>query len=145
MAKRSLKKKGKESQAETVIGRPVKYTPEWMEEEAQALIKWADNSKECIFYKSFAFERGYNPSRLAEFAAVSPSFSGALAYAKARQEQQMVTKALWNQTNPGFTKFFLINNHSETYSEKTTVVHQDSPTSQAMKKADGESKDLIPQ
>ena len=111
----------------------------------ELLIKWANTSKGALFYKSFAFERGYSPSRMIEFANSSQKFSVALSYAKQKQEEQLVTKALWNQTNPGFTKFFLINNHSETYSEKTTVVHQDSPTSQAMKKADGESKDLIPQ
>jgi hypothetical protein len=105
-------------------GRPLKYTPEFIENEAVAFELWMQNS-ENVYFKKFAVSRGYHPQRLSEFAEQSEKFSEAYKRAKAWQEIKLVEGGLKNTFNAGFTKFVLINTAGWS-SEKSQHVDPDS-------------------
>ncbi len=85
-------------------GRPEKYTPEWLQKEAIEFKKWIDQDKN-FHLKSFAFERGYSPQRLSEFAKSSIVFSEAYEYAKHKQTERFLINALKRTWDPTFTRY----------------------------------------
>lgn len=106
------------------MGRPTQYTQEWLEEEAEAFIAWMKKPR-SIYFKTFAIERGYSPTRLHEFAKMNDNFSRAMEYAAHWQEQKLLTTALYNETNAGMAKFVLINRHD--FSDKVTHDYSQAP------------------
>lgn len=74
-------------------GRPKKYTDEWIEEEAEALLKWIEKD-EGIYLGDFTYERGYSRARLTEFAEKSKCFSDALENARHWQERKLLRGGL---------------------------------------------------
>jgi hypothetical protein len=89
-------------------GRPQKYTPEFIEGEADAFEEWLQQPNN-LFFKRFAFSRGYHPNRLTEFAEKSKRFSGVYQMARAWQEIRLVEGGLLSEFNAGFCKFVLGN------------------------------------
>ncbi len=94
----------KSSDKKPVMGRPEKYTEEWLDQEAKELMQWiADDSKKKIYIGSFARLRGYSRQRLSEFAKSSKNFSDAYENAKLWQEEFFMTKGLTREWDPSFT------------------------------------------
>jgi len=87
-------------------GRPEKYTEEWLSEEAAALCKWA-SEPDNLWLKGFAYERGYQPQRLHEFAEKSKEFSLAMHHAKDQQEKKFILGALNKSMGMDFVKYFM--------------------------------------
>ena len=125
----------------TTNGAPEKYTEEWLELEAIEMVKWFEKPRN-IWLKGFALERGYSPVRFDEFQKKSAVFAEALCKAKALQESKLVQGGLFNETNAGFTKFVLENNHA--WSERQKIMGDASnPLNFIFQKDDGGSKNLI--
>lgn len=91
-------------------GAPIKYSEEWMKKEAKIFLDWM-RKPESIYFKAFAFERGYSAQRLVEFAENCKEFSEAMKIANEWQEQKLVTCALWKKTDSAMTKIVLANKH----------------------------------
>jgi hypothetical protein len=89
-------------------GRPIKYTLEYIENEADMFLEWMKR-EDSLYYKEFCLERGYNPKRLLEFSEVSEKFSHVYEQSKVWQETRISKKALNNEINSGFSKFFMSN------------------------------------
>ena len=89
-------------------GRPVKYTTEFIEAEAEALEKWMQQP-DSIYFKRFSFDRGYSYKRLSEFAEVNQKFSDVLERAHEWQETRLVEGGLKNEFNGAFCKFVMGN------------------------------------
>ena len=86
-------------------GQPQKYTPEWLDDEADILLQWIADDK-GVYIGTFCYERGYARQRLSEFAQVSNKFSDALSKAKQWQEAKFLEKGLtreWDGSQVRFT------------------------------------------
>ena len=124
-------------------GRPTKYTPEFIEAEAQAFEKWMD-LEDSIYFKRFAISRGYNPNRLNEWAKENEKFSVVYEKAQAWQETKLVEGGLRNEFNAGFTKFVMGNVCGWTDRTETKVSGDAAnPLAFLLQKVDGGSRDLI--
>jgi len=75
-------------------GRPVKWTPEAIEAEGEALLAWLMEDESRFWVKSFATERGYSPQRFSEWVKVSPEFSEAYEIARGIQESRLLHMGL---------------------------------------------------
>lgn len=124
-------------------GRPVIYTKEFIEYEAEAFQDWLKNP-ENIYFKKFALERGYHPQRLSEFAEKNEKFSEAYQIAKAWQEIKLVEGGLLSQFHAGFTKFVLGNVCGWVDKHETKVSGDNSnPLAFLLRKIDGNSKNIV--
>lgn len=121
-------------------GRPELYTEEWCKNEAKLFLNWMQK-EDSIYYKTFAFERGYSAQRFHDFCKISVEFSEAMKVANEWQEQKLVAFALFNKTNASITKFVLSNKHQ--WSDKTVVVQEISPAQSTIAQSAGSTKDLI--
>lgn len=88
------------------IGRPEKYTQEWCSEEANALLDWI-KLPDNLFLQDFAWDRGYDPNRIAEFEKKSETFSGAIKEFKDRQLTKLLKFGLSRVFDSGFTQYTL--------------------------------------
>ena len=104
-------------------GRPKKYTKEWMAEEAKVFLAWLDLHKhdKVIWFKDFAIERGYDPTRLTEFEHESEQFSLAIKKARAIQESMLAKGSLENKLNNATSIFLLKAVHG--YQDKVSMEH----------------------
>ena len=89
-------------------GAPKKYTEEFIDKEAEEFEKWM-NKPDSLYYKKFAFERGYSYKRFSEFAEVNQRFADTYAKAKEWQEVRLAEGGMREEINPGFTKFVMYN------------------------------------
>ncbi|MBS0655026.1 MAG: hypothetical protein JSR46_04555 [Verrucomicrobia bacterium] len=122
-------------------GRPEIYSDQWLKEEAVALLEWFTAPRN-IWLKGFALQRGYDPTRLDEFAIKSVEFSSALKKAKAMQEYKLVDMGLFKEIDSGLVKFTLTNNHG--WTEKQQVSGDAAnPLSCILERNDGRSKELV--
>ncbi len=122
-------------------GRPIKYTQEFIETEADALLKWIKDD-EHIYLKRFSFERGYSSSRLTEFAKANEKFSLALEKAHDWQEMKLAEGGLKKTFDSGFTKFVLARTHG--WTDKKEISHTaDENAPQWLKDSINNSKDLV--
>ena len=87
-------------------GRPAKYTDEFLEIEAEALREWAIQPRN-LWLKGFAYQRGYHPRNLSEFANKSPTFAEALEFAKDQQENKFIQGAWSKEMDMVFVKHFM--------------------------------------
>jgi len=127
-------------------GRPVKYTLEFIDDQAEKFMTWLKYPRN-IFYQDFLLDQWISPEYLQEWADKSERFSNALKMAKYKQESKLKAGALDKVFDSGFTKFLLVNNHGmQKYAEKTeTKVSGDSqnPIALAITEAMGKSKHLV--
>jgi len=86
---------------------PSKYTPEFIEAEAEALLKYCNEST-IPFLKDFCGKRGYHSGRIAEFAK-NEKFSEALLIYKDKIETQIVYGSITGKLNATFAIFTLKN------------------------------------
>lgn len=128
---------------EGLAGRPQKYTSEFIDAEADALEKWMQHP-DSIYFKRFAFDRGYSQQRLSEFAEVHQRFSETLARAREWQEIRLAEGGLMGEFNGNFCKFVMGNACGWTDRTETKVSGDAAnPLAFLLKKVDGESKDLV--
>lgn len=125
---------------EQLTGRPKKYTDEFIENEADELIKWLKNPN-SIWFEDFANYRDYSPRLLSIWAKQNKSFSEAYERAKLWQKSLLIKGGLLNNYNSNFTKFVLIN--CSDMIDKQTVVQQTNPLDTELKSIDGNSKNIV--
>lgn len=122
-------------------GRPLKFTKDFIESEAEAFLEWMKRES-SIWYKDFALERGYLPDQLSEWAKVNDKFSRVYKQSQAWQQSKLVKGGLLNEYNAGFTKFVMGNTCG--WSDKQQVSGDvANPLAFLLQKVDGQSKDLI--
>jgi hypothetical protein len=129
--------------AEGEGGRPIKYDQAFIEAEAIALEEWMKRP-ESIYFKRFAFDRGYSQQRLSEFADVNQRFSETLARAREWQEIRLAEGGLTNEFNSNFCKFVMGNACG--WSDKTeSKITGDAanPLAFILKNIDGTSRGLL--
>jgi hypothetical protein len=123
-------------------GRPVKWTIEQVEIEADAFSEFMQRP-DVLYYKEFCLERGYHPKRLTEFALLSEKFSRVYEQSKVWQETRISKKALNNEVNSGFSKFFMSNVCGWSEKQETKITgDQQNPLAFVMD-LNGQSKELI--
>lgn len=69
-------------------GRPIKYTKEFIESEAEAFLAWM-SKENSIWYKDFALERGYLPDQLSEWARINEKFSACISSRRLGSNQSL--------------------------------------------------------
>lgn len=89
---------------------PSKYTPEFIEKEAEELLKWC-RKEDSYYLKGFALERGYHPEYLSRWSKKNQVFNHAFIQATHWQEFRLFKDALQNKINPGIAKWGLACNH----------------------------------
>ena len=122
-------------------GRPLKYTPEYIEKEAEAFLLWMQ-LPDSIYFKRFALDRGYSPNRLPEFAADNEKFAVVYEKAKAWHEIKLVEGGLLGAFNAGFTKF-VMGNTCGWFEKQQIVGDTANPLEFLIKNTDGTSKELV--
>ena len=122
-------------------GRPLKYTKEFLESEADAFLIWMQRD-DSIWYKDFALERGYLPDQLSEWAKVNEKFSRVYKRSQEWQQSKLVKGGLLNKFNAGFTKFVMGNTCG--WSDRQQVIGDIvNPLAFLLSKIDGKSKGLV--
>jgi hypothetical protein len=124
-------------------GRPLLYTKEFINSEADAFLEWM-KKPESVYFKRFALNRGYSPQRLSEFAEQNERFSEVYRQAKEWQEVRLAEGGLTNEFNSGFCKF-VMGNVCGWSDRQETKISGDSinPLAFILQSVDGSSKDLI--
>ena len=89
-------------------GRPLEWTEERINIEADFLIDWINN-EDSYFLTQFMNQRDLDPKLLATFSERSPKFHQAFEKAKRIQEERLVNLAVFKKGDPGFIKFILQN------------------------------------
>jgi len=87
------------------VGCPIRYTQEWIDNEATVLMDWVANDR-GVYLGTFAFERGYGRQRLLDFEKKSTAFAVAMEHARNWQEQKFLTKGLtreWDSAQVRYT------------------------------------------
>jgi len=125
-----------------VGGRPVKYTKEFLDNEAEEFIKWMKLPR-SIYFKEFALNRGYRPSRMVEFAEMNEKFSEALTYAREWQEMRLVKGGLTKDFDSSFTKFVMAHTCGWKEEKNVNITSNGNPLPDWAKDAEGKSKDLV--
>jgi len=87
-------------------GRPLIYDDDRLEEEAIALLEWV-KVPDNLFLEDFAWDRGYSPKRISEFAKSNKDFSESLEQFKDRQVNKLLKLGLNRGYDPGFTRYTL--------------------------------------
>lgn len=91
-------------------GRPPRYTPEFIEKEAEALLKWC-KKEDSYYITGFSLERGYSRENLAIWAKKNGEFARAYRIAKETQEYRLFQNSLKGKINPVIAKWGLACNH----------------------------------
>ncbi|HEY4832822.1 MAG TPA: terminase small subunit [Waddliaceae bacterium] len=124
-------------------GRPIKYTKEFIEAEADALEKWMQQP-DSIYFKRFAFDRGYSQQRLNEFAELNEKFSETLTRAREWQECRLAEGGLMGEFNGSFCKFVMGNACGWTDRTETKLSGDAvNPLAFVLQNVDGKTKELI--
>ncbi len=122
-------------------GRPQIYDDAFLEKEASIFLEWMQVS-DNVWFEDFAFERGYSPTYFYEWAKRNRVFSEAFEIVQHMQKSKLVKGGLFEQFNPGFTKFVMANACG--WYEKTQIAGDSSnPLQFLLEKADGTSKELV--
>ena len=125
-------------------GRSVKYTPEFIENEAKAFLEWM-KLPTSLYFKRFAIDRGYSPQRMNEFAEVNETFSEVFRFAKEWQEVRVSEGAMTQELNAGFSKFFMANVCNWREKTETTLSgNSQNPLSFVLGMDNPQAKELIP-
>jgi hypothetical protein len=124
-------------------GRPPKYTPEFIEREADAFEAWMQ-LPDSMYFKRFCVQRGYSANRLCEFAEQNERFAVVYAKVKDWQECRLAEGALTNEFNAGFTKFMMGNVCGWTERNETKISGDSvNPLSFVLQRIDGKTRDPL--
>lgn len=123
-------------------GRPVKYTTEFIEAEADAFLEWSSR-KDSLWFEDFAIQRGYDPNLFSLWEKENEKFSGAYKRAKARQKSLLIKGGLFNKLNPNIVKFVLNNVFGWSERQETRVSGDAAnPLAFVLTEIDGRTKEL---
>ncbi len=122
-------------------GRPQKYTPEFIEKEADAFLEWMQHP-ESMWYKDFALERGYDPDQLTIWAEQNEKFSGVYKRSQGWQQSKLIKGGLLNQYNSTITKLVLANTCGWT-DKQQLAGDVANPLQFLLQNVDGSSKELV--
>lgn len=122
-------------------GRPIKYTKEFIENEANEFEEWM-KKKDSLWYEDFAMQRGYDPDLLSIWAKQNDRFSGVYKRAHTWQKSLLLRGGLLNKLNAGIVKLVLANTIGWTDKQQ---ISGDSvnPLQCILEKGDGKSKELV--
>ena len=112
------------------------YTQEWMEKEAEIFLEWM-KKPESVFYKMFAFERGYSAVRLTEFASKCKAFAEAMEIANQWQEAKLLNESFWQRGSSKIATFVLGAKYG--YKDPNTIAQN----LDKMRYLDGKSEELV--
>ena len=121
------------------MGRPLKYTQEYIEKEADIMTDWFKIPGN-IYFIDFVVDREYGPEYISIFSKENHKFSQACARAKLRQESHLMKAGLSRTYDSSFCKFTMQNVCK--WSDKQTVVHE-TTESAIHPSANNTSADLI--
>jgi len=124
-------------------GRPIKYTKEFIEKEADELLGWLEKGK-FVWFEKFAIERGYDPDYLSKWADENEKFFGAYKMAKAKQKILLIEGGLLKKFNFNMAQL-LLGHHYGIFPKQETKVSGDAlnPLACVLNLIDGQTKDLI--
>lgn len=122
-------------------GRPLEWTKERIDAEAEAFVEWMQKP-DSIYYKRFAFDRGYSVTMFDKFMKISERFHEVYKLAREWQEAKLCEGGLTSKYNPGFTKF-VMGNTCGWYDKQQVVQVQSEQAAQVFNETDGQSKDLV--
>lgn len=137
--------KGHEDYAspEEQTGRPVIYTPEFIDKMAIEFSEWLKNPMN-VWFKDFALDRDLNPDLLSIWAKENERFSGVYQLAKHRQESRLINGGLINLYNGSIVKLVLSNAHGWSDKQESKLSGDAvNPLALILSRHDGQSKDLI--
>lgn len=103
------------------MGRPLKYTPEYIEREADLLDAWMKIDGN-VYFNKFVVDREYGPEYISIFSKENEKFAQVCARAKLRQETYLMEGGLNRKFDASFCKFTMQNVCK--WSDKQTVVHE---------------------
>ena len=87
----------------------LKYTLEFIDNEAEALLEWAQSHAFIPFLEEFAVKRGYYSDKIAAFSHQSEKFARALLIVKDIQLVKCATMALRGELSTAFAIFTMKN------------------------------------
>lgn len=99
-------------------GRPIVWTDEAIDREADALLDYM-NQDENLFVEKFALSRGYHPQRFGEWNKIHDRFASIYARCKKIQEIKLVERGLFGIHKEQMSKFVLVNHHN--YLDKSQI------------------------
>jgi len=105
-------------------GRPKKYTDEFIQIQAENLLKWLKEDESRFWIKDFCLDQMLPPRLMSEWKEIHKGFSESFELARSIQESRLYKAGLLETFNAGLVKFGLINNHKENWAEKTEVTHK---------------------
>ncbi len=124
-------------------GRPKKYTPEFLDQEANALIEW-NMDKNNIFIEDFCLERGYHESRITEFVQANDRFSEAYDMQKMKQKVALFKGTLGKKFSYPMAALILSHNHGIiAKTEQKLTGSATDPLSFVLDRVDGKSKEFV--
>lgn len=125
-------------------GRPKKYTEEFINKEAAALLLWIKKDKGNIWFERFAFERGYPAKNFQAWADENERFSEALEMAKLRQKIVLMENGLTKRFNFNMCQLLLGWEYGIFPKQQTQISgDSQSPLSVFLNQAIDQSKDLV--
>ena len=92
------------------VGRPLKYTPEVLDDLALKLRQWVKDCRrkdELALLSEWAFDHDFSPFYFKRYVEKHEGFKEAYLYAKAWQEHQVAKGGLTKKLDPRFSQFFL--------------------------------------
>lgn len=123
-------------------GRPVKYTKDFIENEADALLEWL-KKEDSLWFEDFALERGYDPNLFSMWASENEKFSGVYNRAKSWQKSLLIRGGLQNKFNANIVKLVLFNTIGWTDKQETRISGDaTNPLAFVLNSIDGSTKDL---
>lgn len=124
-------------------GRPARFTKEFIENEADEFEKWMQ-LPDSIYFKEFAFLRGYSSKLFCEWAEENPKFRETYMRVKEWQEFKVAKNSLLGHYNSNFSKFFMSNVCDWREKQETKLSgDQSNPLAFILKECLSDSKDLV--
>lgn len=124
-------------------GRPVKFTPAFIEKEAEAFEEWMDDSK-SLWYEDFANQRGYSPEYLSRWAKENERFNQVYERSQYWQKSLLIRGGLLSKFNASITKLVLANTTGWTDKQESKISGDAiNPLSFILQNVDGTTKELV--
>lgn len=113
------------------FGRPVEWTKERIDQEADALEEWLKDPNN-YYANNFFCDRGISRQHVQPFCEKSVHFSDTWRKAKEIQEQRLINLAVTRKGDPGFIKFMLVSKGG--WKDESTVNHNLNPLASLLDK-----------
>lgn len=124
-------------------GRPIKYTKEFIETEADAFLVWMQK-KESLWFEDFCLQRGYSPNRLSEWSKSNEKFAEVFEVARFWQKSLLIRGGLLSKFNSSIVKLVLANTVGWTDKVESKVSGDAvNPLAFILQSIDGTTKELI--